>query len=142
MADQSTIIGVAVIIGAVGIGYYISTLNPPEMKQANSSHMQLDQKNVFAAATPALDTGRYTRALEKAYTTRQAQMNLNADLPQLSGLSKNLSAGRTLAEIQGRVANIYVDVHQKTDYLFSESRKRPVLQGRIREKNQVTNFLR
>ncbi len=140
--DQSTVIGVAGIVAAVGIGYYLSNQKPPELKQAKASRMQLDQDNVFAAATPSLDTGRYNRALEKAYTTRRAQENLNADFPQLSGLSKNMSAGRTLSEIQGRVADIYLDVHQKTNYLFSEDKKRPVYQGNIRAKTQVTNFLR
>jgi hypothetical protein len=140
--DQSTLIGVAGIIAAVGVGYYLSNQKPTQIKQSKASRMQLDQDNVFAAATPALDTGRYNRVLEKAYTTRQAQENLNADLPQLSGLSKNLSAARTLTDIQGRVADIYLDVHKKTNYLFSEDKKHPIYQGNIRAKTQVTNFLR
>lgn len=151
-------LGVIFLAAAAGGAYFINrsqnpstaALNRKEQKNMvanraeNASMSQLDSGNIRETAAPTLE-GKFGggRMLERVVSTRLARSWRSSELPHLAALKQNVhsSPEEMLTRIQWATKSAFTDSLSKTAYIFDPDRQRPVTQGKIRSKFQISNFL-
>ena len=157
MSDTAT--GVAFIVLAVGGAYYLSQstkqLSKVEIMSAtqknvtsdratNASRSPIQGTNVFEAEAPSL-IGAFGggRLMERVVSTRLGQSWRDAEMPMMASMRRESNAPLDvmLARVQSGVKSVYAHTMGKTAYILDAERERPVIQGKIRQKFQIANFL-
>lgn len=157
MGDTAT--GVAFVVLAVGGAYYLSQstkqLNKVDIMSArqpnavtnradNASRSPIQGTNVFEAESPTfIGTFGGGRLMERVVSTRLAQSWRDAEMPVMASMRRHSNAPLDvmLARVQGGVKSVYNQTLGKTAYILDSEREKGVIQGKIRQKFQIANFL-
>lgn len=155
---MSNTTGVVFLVVAAAGGIYLynisSKLSPTAMKERkkpsvyaraeNASESQIVASNVREAAAPTLEGGikNSGRMLERVVSTRLAESWRNSELPGLQFGHSNAPLDEMLVRAQSATKHVYVGTMDKLNYMFDPDRQRPIIQGRIRNKFQTTNFVK
>ncbi|MBS0654723.1 MAG: hypothetical protein JSR46_03015 [Verrucomicrobia bacterium] len=157
MTDSAT--GVAFVVLAVGGAYYLSQStkqlskvdimsaekkNVVSSRASNASRSSIQGTSVFEAEAPSL-IGKFGpgRLMERVVSTRLAQSWRDAEMPIMASMRRHSNAplDLMLARVQAGVKSVYDQTLGKTAYILDGERERPVIQGKIRQKFQIANFL-
>lgn len=156
---SDTLTGAAFVVLAIGGAYYLSKSttklnhvdvtalpqNKLSTRAGNASRSTIDPDTVLESEAPTF-RGRREQGgglMERVVSTRLAQSWRSAEMPIQAELrrSANLPLGTLLNRIQNGVQSVYSQTIAKTNYVLDSERERPVVQGRIRQKFQIPNFL-
>lgn len=138
--SDAYLVGATVVLVGAGL-YFRSQQQMSSSKQAvMAASIGIDPKQVHEAMGPAL-SGRDAFQFN-GYSTRTAMDERNTQRPAVSAVPRNASADAIVSQVQKVAGAVNADVKRKTAFVYAQRRSTPLHQGKIRDRFQVTNFVR
>lgn len=129
--------------GLVGLGLYWKECSvTAHQEDTRTANKPMNSNTAHEAMGPSLE-GRGGVTLDRAYSSRVAASERNVMRPLVAHMrNRNQPVAELLNRTQVGLAEVYRRTPEKTAFMFEQRRRRPLNQGKIRDRFQVTQYVR